>query len=173
MSNVSIKKAAHLKCDHHMCNTCLKRAFTLSVEDSTHMPPKCCTKDHIQPKHVERLFDLTFKKAWNRKFVEYTTKNRLYCPAKRCGHFIKPSRIKGDKGRKYARCGHCDTKVCARCNNRWHKTVDCPTDNTINDFLAQAKEEGWQRCYQCRAMVELREGCNHMTWFVRLVLSED
>ncbi|KAI9699497.1 MAG: hypothetical protein M1820_007128 [Bogoriella megaspora] len=26
-----------------------------------------------------------------------------------------------------------------------------------------AKEAGWQRCYNCRAMVELREGCNHMT----------
>ncbi|KAL9062676.1 MAG: hypothetical protein Q9157_008719 [Trypethelium eluteriae] len=29
--------------------------------------------------------------------------------------------------------------------------------------IAVAKEAGWQRCYNCRAMVELREGCNHMT----------
>ena len=27
-----------------------------------------------------------------------------------------------------------------------------------------AKEKGWQRCYNCKAMVELKEGCYHMTW---------
>lgn len=128
------------------------------------MPPKCCTKEHIQLKHVEKLFDLQFKKLWNRKFVEYTTKNRLYCPAKRCGQFIKPSRIRHEKGRTFARCASCDTKVCAQCNNRWHKTVECPADATMDAFLDEAEKQGWQRCYRCKAMVELREGCNHMTW---------
>lgn len=169
MSDVSVKKAAHLKCGHWMCNSCIKRAFTLSVEDAAHMPPKCCTKDPIQIRHAERLFDDHFKRNWNSKFTEYTTKNRLYCPARRCGHFIRPSKIKTKSdGRQYARCSHCDTKVCARCSNRWHKTFDCPKDDTIDKFLAQAKEEGWQRCYQCKAMVELHEGCNHMTWYVTI-----
>jgi len=26
-----------------------------------------------------------------------------------------------------------------------------------------AKEKGWQTCYNCKAVVELKEGCNHMT----------
>lgn len=26
-----------------------------------------------------------------------------------------------------------------------------------------AKEQGWQRCFNCQATVELKEGCNHMT----------
>jgi hypothetical protein len=29
--------------------------------------------------------------------------------------------------------------------------------------LKQAEEEGWQRCFNCHAMVERKEGCNHMT----------
>ncbi|KAK8932098.1 hypothetical protein VCV18_000629 [Metarhizium anisopliae] len=102
------------------------------------MPPRCCTTDHIPLKHVERLFDHAFKKTWNRKFAEYSTKNRVYCPARKCGEWIKPSNIKREDGRKVGRC----------------KTAD---------ILAQAKEEGWKRCYRCKALVELKEGCNHMT----------
>ncbi|KAI4252545.1 MAG: hypothetical protein LQ352_004239 [Teloschistes flavicans] len=30
-------------------------------------------------------------------------------------------------------------------------------------FIEIAKKEGWQRCYNCSATVELKEGCNHMT----------
>jgi hypothetical protein len=30
--------------------------------------------------------------------------------------------------------------------------------------LEAAKKAGWQRCYSCRTMIELKEGCNHMTW---------
>jgi hypothetical protein len=32
--------------------------------------------------------------------------------------------------------------------------------------VEMAKEKGWQRCYSCKAVVELKEGCNHMTWYV-------
>jgi hypothetical protein len=30
-------------------------------------------------------------------------------------------------------------------------------------FVEVAKKEGWQLCFNCSAMVELKEGCNHMT----------
>ena len=33
----------------------------------------------------------------------------------------------------------------------------------LNSSLKWPKEKGWQRCYSCSAMVELKEGCNHMT----------
>ncbi|KFY82353.1 hypothetical protein V498_08618, partial [Pseudogymnoascus sp. VKM F-4517 (FW-2822)] len=41
--------------------------------------------------------------------------------------------------------------------------VVCPRDEETNRLLEAAKEAGWQRCYSCRTMVELKEGCNHMT----------
>ncbi|RFU35298.1 hypothetical protein B7463_g1043, partial [Scytalidium lignicola] len=46
---------------------------------------------------------------------------------------------------------------------KWHGAKDCPKDEETNKLLETAKEAGWQRCYNCRAMVELKEGCNHMT----------
>lgn len=151
-----------------MCNDCLLQAFNLSVTDPQHMPPKCCTADVIPLKHMDRLVDAKFKKLWNRKFQEFTTKNRVYCPAKGCSDWIKPSHIHTDlrSGRKYGRCSRCQTKVCCLCSTKWHKSRDCPKDDEHQKFVDLAKEAGWRRCFRCKAMVELQAGCNHMTWYV-------
>lgn len=136
----------------------------MSVSDPAHMPPRCCKPDHIPLKHVDKLFDQAFKKTWNHKFQEYTTRNRIYCPRRGCGEWIKPSHIEIDKsGRKVGKCKRCSTKVCCLCNNKAHKSSECPKDPATREFVEIAKEKGWQRCYNCSAMVELKEGCNHMT----------
>ncbi|OJD10223.1 hypothetical protein AJ78_08682 [Emergomyces pasteurianus Ep9510] len=141
----------------------------MSVTDPQHMPPKCCTSDHIPLKHVDGLFDMKFKIKWNKKYQEFTTKDRLYCPTKGCGEWIKPSNIRVDTsggatgGRRYGICGSCNTKVCGLCNGKWHTGSECPKDDETRRFVQAARENGWQRCYNCSAMIELREGCNHMT----------
>ncbi|KAK2738001.1 hypothetical protein FQN55_000807 [Onygenales sp. PD_40] len=167
--DIPSNKAANLACSHHMCHDCLKRIFNMSLTDPQHMPPKCCTADPIPLRHVDKLFNDEFKVKWNRKYQEYTTKNRIYCPAKGCGEWIKPSHIHTDTstgatgGRKYGKCSRCKTKVCVLCNGKWHTRRDCPKDEDTKRFVETAKEQGWQRCFNCSAMVELKEGCNHMT----------
>ena len=156
-------KSAKLACGHRMCHDCLKRIFEMSIKDPAHMPPKCCTSQHIPLNHVDKLFDLKFKKLWNRKFQEYNTKNRIYCPTPKCGEWIRPVHIHTSQGRKYAHCPRCQTKVCTLCNNKMHKSTDCPKDPEIAKLVEQAKEKGWQRCYSCSSFVEKKEGCNHMT----------
>ncbi|QPG94924.1 hypothetical protein C2857_007336 [Epichloe festucae Fl1] len=163
MGDINPAKISTLKCGHSMCRPCLERIFKLSMTDPRHMPPRCCTQDHIPLKHVDRIFDSAFKKAWNRKFAEYSTKNRIYCPSRKCGEWIKPAYIRREDGRKVARCGRCRTKVCCSCSGRWHGPGSCPGDPETANLLAQAKEEGWKRCYKCKVLVELKEGCNHMT----------
>jgi len=151
--------SAKLTCGHRMCHDCLKRVFEMSVNDPAHMPPRCCTEEHIPLKHVDKIFDVKFKTQWNRKYQEYKTKNRIYCPAPECSYWIKPSHIHRDsQGRKYAHCPRCKTKVCTLCNNKMHKSRDCPKDPEIAKLVEQAKEKGWQRCFECNAFVELKEG---------------
>ncbi|PGG97301.1 hypothetical protein GX51_07396 [Blastomyces parvus] len=169
LDDIPVSKAAQLACSHNMCEDCLKRVFTMSVTDPQHMPPKCCTSDHIPLRHVDKLFDVEFKIKWNKKYKEFTTENRLYCPTKDCGEWIKPSQIHLDTsggatgGRRFGICGSCSTKVCGLCNGQWHTGSECPKDDETRRFVEAAKENGWQRCYGCSAMVELTEGCNHMT----------
>jgi len=164
MDDKPSKKLAKLGCGHRMCHSCLKRSFKLSTTDPQHMPPKCCTADHIPLKHVDKLLSIDFKKTWNRKFQEFTTRNRIYCPSRHCGVWIKPENTFKQDGRKGAKCSRCNTKVCGTCNGKWHGSRDCPRDEETSQLLEQAKREGWQRCHRCKAVVELKEGCNHMTW---------
>ena len=161
--DVPSTSSAKLACGHRMCHDCLKRIFEMSVKDPVHMPPRCCGTEHIPLKHVDKLFDTKFKLSWNRKYQEYHTKNRIYCPTLKCGEWIKPSHIHTSLGRKFAQCPRCRTKVCTLCNNKMHKSTECPKDPEIAKLVEQAKDLGWQRCYSCSAFVEKKEGCNHMT----------
>lgn len=147
-----------------MCDACLERLFALSVKDPQHMPPRCCGDDYIPLKHVEHIFDVGFKKTWNRKFHEHSTGDRLYCPSRRCGAWIQPENIYEDRGRNSGRCGRCGTMACGDCGGKFHSSRECPVDEETNEILEQARDEGWQRCYRCRTMVVSEEGCNHMTW---------
>jgi hypothetical protein len=161
--DVLVSRSAKLACSHRMCHECLRRIFTMSVTDPAHMPPRCCTSAHIPLKHVDKLFDQNFKKNWNRKFQEYTTRNKIYCPARGCGEWIKPTHVTVEHGRKVGRCKRCNTRVCCTCNNKMHTSRECPKDPATREFVEIAKQKGWQRCYSCSALVELKEGCNHMT----------
>ncbi|WPH01962.1 Hypothetical protein R9X50_00481600 [Acrodontium crateriforme] len=161
--DVRVTRSTKLECGHRMCHPCLKHVFAMSVKDAAHMPPTCCTEKQIPLKHVDKLFDVKFKTLWNRKYQEYHTKNRIYCPSRRCGEWINPSQIHISGSRKYAACPRCKTKVCVLCNNKMHKSGECPKDPETAELIAQAKKHGWQRCYNCSTMVELEEGCNHMT----------
>lgn len=35
-------------------------------------------------------------------------------------------------------------------------------DVALHDVLDMAEARRWRRCYNCRAMVELQHGCNHI-----------
>jgi len=159
-------EAAHLPCGHDMCHDCLKRLFELSTKDEQLMPPRCCTATPIALHHVANLFDNDFKARWNEKQQEFSTQNRMYCPKRGCGRWIKPHRIQDDPrtGRRKGYCRFCDMEVCGRCNLEWHGSSKCAVDKKADEaFARMANMEGWKECYNCKAMVELRDGCSHMT----------
>ncbi|KAF2665662.1 hypothetical protein BT63DRAFT_428614 [Microthyrium microscopicum] len=164
-------EAAHTKCNHHMCRSCVHRLFVLSTTDVSLMPPRCCDSNEIEPLYVQRLFGKTFldkaqMKAWNSKYEESKTKNRLYCTNKECGAWIPPDQIEksASTGRKRGTCKKCKTQVCKKCSRKWHYSRECEVDEDTKKVLALAEETaGWQRCYRCKAVVSLDTGCNHMT----------
>lgn len=40
---------------------------------------------------------------------------------------------------------------------------DCPEDWELEQVLKIGEKSGWKRCYKCRNLVELTQGCTHMT----------
>ncbi|KAI0404198.1 hypothetical protein F4802DRAFT_607624 [Xylaria palmicola] len=160
----SAKKLAKLKCGHRWCRSCLKRRFRVSIEDAQNMPPRCCNSDIIPLKHVNDLFNDDFKTTWNEKFARFSARGRNHCPRAKCREWIRPEDHRyHTNGRTSATCRKCETEICGVCYNKWHDSKHCPTDEGTAQFLKVAKEAGWKRCFNCKAMVELKEGCNHMT----------
>ncbi|KAF3289242.1 hypothetical protein TWF970_011610 [Orbilia oligospora] len=157
-------EAAQLECGHSFCNDCLVRLFDLSLTDPAHMPPRCCqSSQHIPLQHVDKLLSRKTKILWNKKYQEYTTVNRRYCPATDCGEWIKPTDFSTVEGVEVGTCPRCKMAICGLCGLKEHGKEECPKDDFLNQVRELGKELGWQRCYSCRAMVELERGCNHMT----------
>ncbi|KAI1203824.1 hypothetical protein F5X97DRAFT_329989 [Nemania serpens] len=160
----SAKKLAKLKCGHRWCNACLERRFKVSIDDPQNMPPRCCTSDIIPLKHVDDILTNEFKRNWNEKFAKFSARGHNYCPKAKCREWIRPEDVRHhSNGRTSATCRRCKTEICGICYNKSHESRHCPTDADTAQFLKVAKQAGWKRCFNCQAMVELKEGCNHMT----------
>ena len=116
-------------------------------------------------KTILTALDKAQTKLYKSKAVEYTLKpeNRWYCPDASCRKWIPPSklhrlRVVG------ANCPDCGTKICGYCRGMAHEAgVDCPEEFGLEATLEEAERQGWRRCYSCHALVELTEGCRHIT----------
>ena len=144
-------------CSHEYCRDCLTDLFKTSITDESLFPPRCC-KQSI-PFGVNQVFlPSRVVTDFQAKEVEYSILNRTYCHENRCSVFIHPDDIQGD----VATCSQCQSTTCTICRGASHEG-DCPEDEATQEIVRLAAEQGWQRCQQCRRMVELDHGCNHMS----------
>lgn len=69
-------------------------------------------------------------------------------------------------------CIECRRIFCMDCRVPWHFGRSCIDyqnlppelrDSEDSNLYKLAKNENWQRCRKCRRMIELAEGCYHMT----------
>ena len=58
---------------------------------------------------------------------------------------------------------NCNTTTCAACQEASHGSLACTSDAGTQALWQVARAAGWARCYRCRTMVELSQGCYHMT----------
>jgi hypothetical protein len=148
------------KCSHRYCVDCIKSLFLQSTKDEELYSPRCCKQPiplALVSKHMDTDELVTFELA----IVEYATRNRTYCSNYDCATFIVPDNI--ESGTERAACSKCGTDTCAICKNVYHQGSDCPEDPSLQQTRELAREMGWQTCYACDRVVQLRTGCNHMT----------
>ncbi|PSC76100.1 E3 ubiquitin-ligase ARI4 [Micractinium conductrix] len=95
---------------------------------------------------------------------------RFYCPNRRCSAPFPLDREPQPDTPSF--CPACDSKICTHCRVVWHKGFRCAeyqalpsTDRQPEDLalLQEAARRQWQRCAQCKHMIELGEGCRHIT----------
>ena len=145
-------------CRHYYCQECLTQLFELSTTDETLFPPRCCRQE-IPSTSVRLYLSGELVQRFQKKVIEFQTSDRTYCSRPTCSAFITPDNITGE----LATCTSCFTNTCTICKGTNHDG-DCPADTATQQMLEAAREQGWQRCYNCRRVVELDVGCNHMTY---------
>ncbi|KAH7270366.1 uncharacterized protein BKA55DRAFT_498869 [Fusarium redolens] len=146
---------------HNYCRDCFVRLVTAACQNEQQWPPKCCLNE-IPIKTVLRFIPADLKKTFEERSKEWElpVSDRVYCSDPNCNLWIKPKRIYPGK-----RQGICDRShiTCTLCRGPAHGGEDCPQDVDMNLTNQLAEDEGWKRCFNCNALVEHREACQHMT----------
>ncbi|TVY92417.1 hypothetical protein LAWI1_G001713 [Lachnellula willkommii] len=150
--NFPFYDTARVPCGHEYCRTCLKDLFRASITDDSLFPPKCC-RQTIPTGSVRIHLTGDLVRQYEAKKIEYETKDRTYCSNVLCSAFIRVENIENEK----ATCPVCTEVTCTMCKAKAH-TGDCPADTALQLVLDTANENGWQRCYGCRRLVELDIG---------------
>lgn len=101
------KEMLLLACKHHFCPSCTTRMFRLAAQEESGYPPKCC-KQRISLTQAHNFLDRDVRELYEKKRIEWDTKNRVYCSRKTCNTFIPKDKI--DK--KRAPCPNCGAKTC-------------------------------------------------------------
>ncbi|THW44344.1 hypothetical protein D6D21_04939 [Aureobasidium pullulans] len=144
-------------CDHNYCGECLTTLFEASMTDESLYPPRCC-RQRIPLEEAKLVLNAKLVRDFEQKSIELDTKDRTYCFDTHCSAFISADHITDN----VAGCADCGKRTCAICKVAAH-LGDCPRDEILQQLLQTADDQGWQRCYSCRRVVDLRLGCNHIT----------
>lgn len=143
---------------HAYCSECLINLFKTSICDTTLFPPRCC-RETIPLDAAKPFLTNDPIKAFEEKSLELSTPNPIYSSNLGCSHFIPPNHVEDGA----AVCSACATRTCTNCRKGAHDGI-CLEESNVQELLRIARDKRWQRCYNCHIMVELADGCHHMTY---------
>ncbi|KAK7421031.1 hypothetical protein QQX98_002389 [Neonectria punicea] len=160
LDDFSPKEVIKVPC-HSYCRDCFVRLISAAVQNEQQWPPKCCL-NQIPVQTIVRYIPSNLKKTFQKRSSEWDipVADRIYCSHQGCSLLVKPQNIDKKK-----REGTCDNRhaTCTVCRDAGHKGRECERDPDMEMTNILAEEEGWKRCFNCNALVEHREACQHMT----------
>lgn len=156
------RKDFHAECGHAYCRSCLVDLVRASTQDETLFPVRCCRQDLPMSRFLSYI-PLGLQAQFEIKSREFSTSasDRLYCVNPTCSEFLGSSH--SEQERQVITCSECGTNVCSGCKASPHGD-DGRTENADLLVLKElAREHQWQTCPGCNSIVELQQGCNHIT----------
>ncbi|KAH7916168.1 hypothetical protein BJ138DRAFT_1169480 [Hygrophoropsis aurantiaca] len=157
---ISSTRSFRAPCSHHYCLGCIRDLAEASTRDETLYPLRCC-KQQLPMDNVMRLLPSPLVDLVQLKSIEFSTPaaSRVYCCNRTCSIYLGGA----SDDKTDIVCSKCDTAICSACKNPAHPGEEC-TDNIMTlEVKALAATQGWQTCPTCNAIIELKQGCYHMT----------
>ncbi|CAN0874827.1 E3 ubiquitin-protein ligase RSL1 [Linum grandiflorum] len=163
-------------CSHRFCFTCMKQHVEVKLLHG--IVPKCPSEDcktelevgscqkFLTPKLIETM-QLRIKEA------SIPAGEKVYCPYPKCSALMSKKDVLeffGSERSSTRKCLKCHGLFCINCKVPWHSGMDCdmykkrnpnPSEDAKLKFLASRNL--WRQCMKCNHMIELAEGCYHMT----------
>eukprot|EP00884_Botryococcus_braunii_P011603 jgi/Botrbrau1/20443/Bobra.145_2s0008.2 len=158
----------------HFCNCCLLQLAEAASKDSSLLPLS------LNGEAIDQgLADLVLVnqpatlQSFRERLEEKTAANKMYCMRPKCSKLINLDKIGPASGAQIT-CPGCGDLLCGHCRSQWHTGYTCRQYQALPDHEKVSEEdrataeilrhaEGFQQCSRCKMMVELEQGCFHMT----------
>ncbi|KAJ7441117.1 hypothetical protein FB451DRAFT_1344032 [Mycena latifolia] len=142
-------------CEHFYCRQCLSNLAISCIGDESLFPLQCCRQPlPMDGTHgVFARLEVRLRFSLRAKAAEFGTlaKDRLYCSSPTCSAFLGST--VDHTGDVRCRCGTVAT----------HPARDCEDNAALEQVKALAQEKHWQTCPGCGQIIDLQQGCFHMT----------
>ncbi|KAF8724076.1 hypothetical protein HU200_021089 [Digitaria exilis] len=172
-------------CGHRFCFPCMKEHVKVKLLHG--MLPACpqggcTTKLSVEGSKIflsPLLLEIMAQRA---REGQIAPSEKIYCPYPKCSALMSLSEVihpMQESSSKYTfadaatlrKCVKCRGSFCLSCKVPWHDRMSCheykrlypharPEDGLLKNL---AMKQLWRRCVRCRHMIELAEGCYHMT----------
>lgn len=173
-------------CSHRFCFSCMKQHVEVKL---LHGMLPCCPREgcnkglnldgsrkFLSPRLLEIM-------AHRLKEASIPPTERLYCPYPQCSALMSVSEAAkcsqqessskqqvGDTS-GLRKCAKCTRNFCIKCKVPWHDRMSCRDYKRLHPFPRAedaklqflAREKLWRPCIKCGNMIELAEGCFHIT----------
>ncbi|KAE8788402.1 hypothetical protein D1007_37587 [Hordeum vulgare] len=172
-------------CAHRFCFCCMKEHVKVKLLHGT-LPacPQdgCTTKLTVEGSKIflsPRLLDIMVQRI---REGQIPPGQKIYCPYPKCSALMSLSEMQHplqESSSKHTivdavtlrKCVICRGSFCISCKVPWHDRMTCynykrrypqarPDDAKLQNL---ARQQLWRQCVKCKHMIELSEGCYHMT----------
>ncbi|KAG2688100.1 hypothetical protein I3843_09G078600 [Carya illinoinensis] len=172
-----------MKCSHKFCSNCM-RTYVDGKVQSSQVPIRCpqlrC-KYYISATECKSFLPLSSYVSLERALAEANVlhSDRIYCPFSNCSVLLDPRECLSARASSSSQsdnnsveCPVCQRFICVECGVPWHSSMSCEEyqnlpleerDSADITLYRLAQSKRWRRCQQCRRMIELAQGCYHMT----------
>ncbi|KAE8692966.1 pentatricopeptide repeat-containing protein [Hibiscus syriacus] len=169
-------------CFHRYCFSCMKQHVEVKLLNATEAscPHEGCNSEvtidscgkFLDPKLVQIMSN-------RKKEASVPVSEKVYCAFPRCSALMSKSEvlqytstvILGAEQSGARKCVKCHHFFCFNCKVPWHYNMTCfdyKRENPYPEkedemFNSLANKKRWRECIKCKNVVELAEGCYHIT----------